>query len=358
MNRYLLPLLFLTGFLLVADGFFIYYLQQQKKETLRRDAPVALATSSSSQEEVLEKVQVEESPRPQVASSTEKTASSSVSVIFVGDIMLSRAIGSIMEKRQDWTHPFLLMKDFLTAPDLTVGNLEGPISERGTKVGSIYSFRADKRSVEGLSFAGFDVVSLANNHIWDYGEEAFLDTLDIVSSRQISYMGGGKTFEEAHTPVIKNIRGTKIAFLGYTNLLPSFLFKEGAAPSVAFPDKEQMTLDIKKAKESADIVVVSFHAGEEYTPVHNAYQETIAHAAVDAGAHLVIGHHPHVIQDVEVYKGAYIAYSLGNFVFDQNFSPETGKGLVVKVNIKDKKIVAFEPHEVNFNATYQPFLKR
>lgn len=284
--------------------------------------------------------------------------SSEITLLFVGDIMLSRAIGSIMEKRQDWTHPFLLMKDFLSAPDLTVGNLEGPISERGMKVGSIYSFRADPRSVDGLAYAGFDIVSIANNHMWDYGEEAFLDTLGIVSSRQVAYMGGGKTFEEAHAPVIKDIRGTKIAFLGYTNLLPSFLGKPGAAPSVAFPDKEQMSLDIKNAREQADIVVVSFHAGEEYMPMHNAYQETIAHAAVDAGAHLVIGHHPHVIQDIEIYKGAYIAYSLGNFVFDQNFSPETGRGLVVKVIIKDKKIVVFEPHEVGFSATYQPFLKR
>ena len=275
-------------------------------------------------------------------------------ILFVGDIMLSRAIGSIMEKKQDWTYPFLQVQEVLSSADLTFGNLEGPISDKGANIGSIYSFRANPKSVEGLSFAGFDVVSIANNHMWDYGRAAFLDTLSILSSKQIAYVGGGENYLKAHTPVIRDVRGTKVAFLAYTNLLPPFLGRIDAAPSVAFHDSEQMTLDIIDAKKVADVVVVSFHFGEEYKTIHNAYQEKIAHTAVDAGASIVIGHHPHVIQDVEVYKGAYIAYSLGNFIFDQNFSLDTSKGMVVTITFKDKKIIDFATSTVQFNATFQP----
>lgn len=278
-------------------------------------------------------------------------------MLFVGDIMLSRAIGSAMAKRNDWTYPFALIGDYVRNADLTFGNLEGPISDRGTRVGSIYSFRADPRVVEGLTFAGFDVVSVANNHMWDYSRDAYNDTLSILEKNAIGHAGGGGDYTQAHTAIVKDMNGTKVAFLAYTNLLPQFLGKIDAKPSVAFPDEAQMVSDIALAKRRADIVVVSFHFGDEYATTHNAYQENIAHAAVNAGASLVVGHHPHVVEDVEQYKGVYILYSLGNFVFDQNFSDDTKKGLIAEVAVKNKKIVNLTTREINFTSTYQPFLK-
>jgi len=277
-------------------------------------------------------------------------------IIFVGDLMLSRAIGNLMSQRNDWCFPFLEITDFLKEADLTFGNLEGPISDRGIKVGSIYSFRADPRAVAGLTFAGFDILSIANNHLWDYGAEAFADTLKILEENNINYIGGGSSYEEAHTPVVKEVDGTKIAFLGYTDLVPSFLGRKETQWAVAFPEREQMVLDIQKAKNLADFVVVSLHWGEEYATQHNSSQENLAQFAIEAGADLIIGHHPHAIQEVEKYKEGYIAFSLGNFVFDQNFSEETQSGLLLEVVLKNKKIEKINKHQIKFNSSFQPFI--
>lgn len=281
-----------------------------------------------------------------------------ISLIFVGDIMLSRGIGRIISKKNDPTYPFRPLMDFLNGADITFGNLENPVSLRGRKVGSIYSFRADPIVVEGLQKSGFDVLTLANNHTWDYGKEAFLDTMDHLRLAKIDFIGGGLNYTEAHQPLIKKIKGAKIAFLGYTDLAPSFLANPKSRPAVAFPDKQALVTDIEKASGMADIVVVNFHWGEEYQTEHNSKQEALAKLAIDSGADLVVGHHPHVAQEIEPYEAGHIAYSLGNFVFDQNFSPETGRGLVLKVLVHDRKIEKVEPIEIGFNTTYQPFLIR
>jgi poly-gamma-glutamate synthesis protein (capsule biosynthesis protein) len=270
--------------------------------------------------------------------------------------MLSREIDKVMNKNNDWWYPFLKMADFLRGADITFGNLEGPISKNGTRVDNIYSFEADPRSVEGLSYSGFDVLSVANNHIWDYGAEAFADTLKILKDNGISYIGGGSSYEEAHQPIVKEVKGTKVAYLGYTNLLPPFLGLKNSKPAVAFPGKDQIIFDVQKAKTLADVVIVSFHWGDEYSTYHNSFQKNLAHITIDAGADLVVGHHPHVVQEVERYNGGYIAYSLGNFVFDQNFSEDTKSGLLLTVVIKNKKIDEIKEQKIGFTSSYQPFL--
>jgi poly-gamma-glutamate capsule biosynthesis protein CapA/YwtB (metallophosphatase superfamily) len=281
----------------------------------------------------------------------------SLKLIFVGDIMLSRGIGEIMEKNKNWHYPFIEIGETLKGADLTFGNLEGPISKNGTNMGSIYSFRADPRTIEGLAYSGFDVLSVANNHIWDYGAPAFEDTLQILNGNGMSPVGGGFSFDEAHSVVVRDVKGTKIAFLAYTNLLPGSLGSKECKRCVAFPTKEQIVIDIEKAKTEGDIVVVSFHWGDEYKTIHNSYQETFAHTAIDAGADLIIGHHPHVIQDTEKYGGGYIAYSLGNFVFDQNFSKETQSGMMLVVTVKDKKVDNIEEKIVKFNSLFQTYIE-
>ncbi len=291
-------------------------------------------------------------PVPEPAQKRERRAAT---LLFVGDIMLSRNIGKVMAEQNDWRYPFLKVADTLASADLTFGNLEGPISSRGVKQGSIYSFRADPRSAEGLAYAGFDVVSLANNHLWDYGAEAFLDTLDVLTNADISYAGGGADFKAAHGPAVWEANGIKVAFLAYTNLVPASLTKEAAQPATASADIAQMTADITSAKAEADAVVASFHWGEEYQTAHNAYQERVAKAAIDAGALLVIGHHPHVAQEVERYNGGVIAYSLGNFVFDQNFSKDTRTGLALRVTLADGAVESIEEMTVKFTPDFQPY---
>ncbi len=279
-----------------------------------------------------------------------------ITLIFVGDIMLNRGVEYMVKKygKGDYKFPFLKIVDFLKEADILFGNLESPISDKGKKVGSIYSFRTEPKAIEGLKFAGFDILSVANNHIFDYGREAMEDTFLRLKEAGIDYLGGGFDEKEAYFPIIKEIKKTKIAFLSYTNLGSPFWKAEGKRSGIAWLEKERMEKEIKKAKEKADLVIVSFHFGEEYFSKPTNFQIQISKAAINAGADLVIGHHSHVIQPIEKYKGKYIAYSLGNFVFDQKFSKETMKGLMLKVLIENSKIKEVVPIEIKINKYFQP----
>lgn len=287
-------------------------------------------------------------------SRSKETAIEKIVLLFVGDVMLDRGVESKSKKANDWKYPFLHSAEFLRKADLVFANLEGPISDKGTKVGSIYSFRANPNMVEGLKYSGIDIVSLANNHIWDYGGEAVEDTMNLLKDVGISYVGAGKNYNDAHNPAIIQIKSIKVSFLAYTNLISSSLDTVDSKPAVAFLDLGQVKRDIKLAKSLSDIVIVSIHWGEEYEKFHNEFQETVGKEIIDEGVSLVVGHHPHVIQEVEKYRDGYIAYSLGNFVFDQNISEETMKGIILSVVIKNKKIDSVHPIYFRINEEFQP----
>ncbi len=281
-----------------------------------------------------------------------------IELLFVGDIMLSREIGHSMQTRGNWNFPFERVAETLQSADLAFGNLEGPMSTRGINLGSIYFFRADPRAIKGLQFAGFDVLSVANNHIWDYGKEAFEDTLLHLKEARITPVGGAENYAQAHKASIREVKGIKIGFLGYTNLLPKSLGEPQSKPTIAWFDPVIVKQDIAEAKRQADIVIVSIHWGNEYELSPTRGQEIVAHELIDSGALLVIGHHPHVVQKTESYHGGYIAYSLGNFVFDQNFSEDTGRGLMVRIILADTKVVKTEQLPLVFNTFFQPSLAR
>lgn len=277
-------------------------------------------------------------------------------LLFIGDIMLSRGVANQIQKHNDYKYPFLKIAETIKSADLSFGNLEGPISARGANQGSQYSFRADPKAVEGLKFAGFDILSVANNHIFDWGQDALLDTLSIARDNGIKTIGAGENFEKANSPVFKNISGIKIAFLAYTNLYPESLSASENKPGISSFDAERVKKEIAEIKNSgsADIVIVSFHWGEEYQNRANNLQKDIARSLIDVGADLIIGHHPHVIQEIEKYKDKWVAYSLGNFVFDQYFSEETKTGLILKVKVQNKKIIDIEQAKIRINETFQP----
>ena len=279
-------------------------------------------------------------------------------MLFVGDIMLSRNIAAQINKNEDPLYPFLFMATTTQNADLAFANLESPISASGTLQGSIYSFRAEPvGSINGLQYAGFDVVNLANNHIWDYGRTAALDTMRYLRDAGIDYIGFGRDYDEANTPVIKQVGNAKVAFLGYTEFYSERLWADEKLGLSEFKTDE-IAKRVAKIKESgqADIVVISLHWGVEYETASNAAQQRIAHQLIDAGADLIIGHHPHVPQEFETYKNGYIVYSLGNFVFDQNFSADTRRGLMLKVTLKDKKITAAETTDIKFTKAFQPYI--
>jgi len=285
-----------------------------------------------------------------------------ISVVLVGDIMLNRGVEYMMktEGNGDFRFPFSKIAKDLKKADILFGNLEGPISDKGIKVGSIYSFRAEPEAIEGLTFAGFNLISLANNHAFDYGREALEDCLAKLSKAGIDYVGAGFNEGEAYggrTPVIKEIEGTKIGFLAYTNLGPESWKASEKNSGIAWiseKDFEKIKKDIENAKSQADILIVSLHAGEEYAAEPTQFQIEFSKAAIDAGADLVIGHHPHVVQKSEKYKDKWIFYSLGNFVFDQSFSQETMRGKILEILIKDGKINELIPKKIEINNYFQP----
>lgn len=279
-----------------------------------------------------------------------------ITLRFVGDIMLSRSVGDTMRVLNDWRWPFALIASTTRSADLIFGNLETTISSRGFASGCGFCFRADPRAAESLKFAGFDVVSIANNHIMDYGLVALEDTIALLASHSISSVGGGRTLQDARGPVIRTVRDTRIAYLAYTDMLPASKRATATSAGVNLYDADAMVEDISRARSLADIVVVSFHTGTEYEPKHNALQERIYHGAIDAGADLVIGHHPHVVQELERYKNGWIAYSLGNFVFDQNWSDATRRGAMLDVIVRDNKIISVASRAIDISRQYQPSL--
>ena len=278
-----------------------------------------------------------------------------VTLMFLGDIMLDRGVEYMVKKEGsgDFKWPFLKIADYLKEADILFGNLEGPISDKGYRVGSIYSFRADPEAINGLTYAGFDILSLANNHIFDYGIKAMEDTFSRLKEAGIDYAGGGFSEKEARSGATKEGSGLTIVYLAYTGVGAKSWRAWEDSPGIAWLD-ENIAEDIKAAKEKADFVVVSMHFGEEYQTIQNSSQEYFARLAIDSGADLIIGHHPHVVQPVERYKSGYIAYSLGNFIFDQGFSEETTNGLLLKVLVQDGKIKEVIPIEIKINELFQP----
>lgn len=250
---------------------------------------------------------------------------SSLRILFTGDLMLDRGVRYYVEKigGGDYTFPFTKIKSYLDSFDVVIPNLEGPVSDKGVKAGSIYSFRMDPKVFETFSYANIHAVNVANNHAWDYGRVAFEDMLRRLKEKNIGYFGGGISEAEAYAPHILEKNGVRVGILGFTEFL-EHAQADGDGGGIAFTDMEKIKSAIQNAKTNAtDAVIVVYHFGEEYIPEPIARQVDLARFAIDEGADLVVGHHPHVVESSEIYKERQIFYSLGNFIFDQSFSKET-----------------------------------
>ncbi|MFA5249554.1 MAG: CapA family protein [Candidatus Paceibacterota bacterium] len=279
-------------------------------------------------------------------------------MIFVGDIMLDRGVEMKVKEygSGNYKFPFENIAGYLKGADLAIGNLEGPVSDKGYNVGSIYSFRDDPAAIGGLEYAGIDLVCLANNHMFDYTRDALEDTFSRLEGAGIKYTGAGTSRSAALEPKVLSVGQTKIAFLAFTKLGSESWQAQENSSGLAWLTDDNVKTSVAKARSKADVVVVMFHFGDEYKPLSNSDQKHYAHLAIDSGADLVVGHHPHVSQETEKYKGKYIAYSLGNFVFDQDFSEETMKSLALEVSVSNKKIKTVSTRQIKINKFYQPEL--
>ena len=245
-----------------------------------------------------------------------------VRLMAVGDVMLGQSIGRRIV-RNGPEAPWRRVQDYFDEADLVIANLECTISRRGTPWPKDFTFRAPPAAARSLATAGIDVVSLANNHALDYGVTAFEDTLALLDQHGVGHVGGGRDVSDAHAPVIIERNGLRVAILGYVlSFAPEggFHMRRWAAgpatPGLAIGKPDVVAREVAAARLSADVVVVIVHGGREYSSGPNRKMRDFAHAAVDAGAAVVVGHHPHALQGYERGQDTLIAYSVGNFVFD------------------------------------------
>jgi len=267
-------------------------------------------------------------------------AHADVRMLFGGDIMLSRYVGRLARQKQDPAWPLHEVANLFGSADIAFANLESPFSDRGRRFDKGMVFRAEPEMIAALESAGIDVVSTANNHVRDCGSYGIEFTLDLLAKHGILAAGTAATAQLAHQGVILARKRVGFGFLGYT-----FDQSNGnhmdVDERVAMMDIDQIRLDVSSLLERTDAVIVSMHAGNEYQAKPNALQQRFARAAIDAGASIVAGHHPHVVQPVEQYRNGLIFYSLGNLVFDQTQLQKTQRGWIADVRFAGPRIASW-----------------
>lgn len=275
----------------------------------------------------------------------------------VGDLMLDASARETMDE-EGYDYPFALTKKYFGTADIVFANLEGPLTNGGKRDRKKrFIFRSPPRKVAlALKRAGIDIVSLANNHSLDYGAEGLSDTAFALDQQNILYVGAGKNIKAARNFEVINANGHDVAFLAYNLTFPDYSWARQRRPGTAFGHEKFIRQDVKQARQHADIVVVSFHWGREVKTKLRPYQPWLARVAIDSGASLVLGHHPHILQGVEVYKGGLIIYSLGNYAFG-SFSKRTTRSAVAQITFRDNKFHQLRMVPLNVDNTqvlFQP----
>jgi len=273
-------------------------------------------------------------------------------MIFTGDLMLDGSVRNIINKSGlDAVFPKEYRGPFQNA-NIAMVDLEMPISTRGTPVpDKEYTYRGDPSGIALLKDMGVDIVTVANNHTLDYGQTAFLDTLDLLTQNGIKYVGGGKDLNEAKQWVILQAGDKKVAFLAASRVIPTVDWYATKYQPGLFTTYDPTALDqqIALAKKEADYVVVFVHWGVEKNTAPENYQRDMAHGYIDAGADAVVACHPHVLQGFEYYKGKLIAYSLGNFIFTD--AKKDTAALEITINGDGSLSAKLYPYEITNRST-------
>src|SRR5512133_479013 len=266
--------------------------------------------------------------------------SGSVSLVFAGDIVLDDAAGEMIRRGAD---PFADFADFFSGADIRVVNLECVIATTGSAGDKNYTFRAHP-SVLPVLKRHFDALALANNHSGDFGRAAFAEMLGLIKQSGLLPFGGGMNLAEAHTPLIIERKGIRIALLGYSEFMPRSFEADFDAPGIAWSEDEQVVADIQKARSAyhADLVIPVMHWGWENELTATARQRQLARTMIDAGADAVIGGHPHVTQDIEQYRGKPIVYSVGNFVMKETDNDNQRRGWLLRLQLDKLGAIGFD----------------
>lgn len=264
-----------------------------------------------------------------------------VRLVATGDVLLGREVNYRMLEKQNFRWPFEKVSAVLQDADLTMINLETPVLHACPPTHTGMVFCADGKSMEGLTYAGVDLATIGNNHMGNHGAQGAQETKDILNDAGIVPVG-----DEI---VYKQVQGIRFAFLSYNDI---------GSPEEGVPWADDMRVQeaIAEAHKNADIVIVAFHWGVEYVTEPSDRQRDLAHMAIDAGADVVVGNHPHWIQPVELYQGGVIAYAHGNFVFDQEWSEETKTGVVGIYTFVGPRIADVEFVPVRIEEYGQPYI--
>jgi poly-gamma-glutamate synthesis protein (capsule biosynthesis protein) len=270
-----------------------------------------------------------------------------ISIVAVGDVMLGSWVTPVLVQR-GVLYPFEATLPYLRGADAAIANLEAPFTRDGEPFEKQFNFKVPPEHARGLKNAGLDVVTLANNHILDYGTVGLVSTMATLDTFGLKYSGAGRNWREAHQPTVIEVRGKTIAFFGYSTTFPTEFYARGDSAGTAYPEAKTMQSALREWDARVDFVVASFHWSAEKLEIPKAYQIELAHLAIDSGADLVLGHHPHVLQGIEKYRNRLIAYSLGNFAFG-SYSSYAVDSIILKVYLNDDGLFYARCIPINVN---------
>lgn len=271
----------------------------------------------------------------------------SVSLVFAGDVVLDGQPAAQIRAGHD---PFAAFATLFAQADIRVANLECVVATIGEPEAKLFKFRAAPETLKPLQ-KHIDAVSIANNHSGDFGRPAFSQMLGLLDQAGIGHFGGGNNLLEAHRPLIIERHGLRIALLGYNEFMPRSFEADADGAGSAWSEDEQVVADIHAARsrDHADIVIPIMHWGWENESHANGRQQQLAHLMIDAGADVVIGGHPHVVQDVAYYHGKLIVYSVGNFMIDLLDNEEQTRGWVLQLALDKQGVRSWHTTVVKIN---------
>jgi poly-gamma-glutamate synthesis protein (capsule biosynthesis protein) len=282
-----------------------------------------------------------------------------VTLNAVGDIMLAGS-GENTFRKLGYDYPFAATTETLRQGDIVIGNLEAPVAISGQEfIAKKYRYRLSPKAAPALKNAGFTHLSLANNHILDFGAEGLQYTLQALEQQGLAFFGAGSDLASARKAWLTDIKGVRIAFLSYSLVYPEEFFATNNRAGTAPGYPSLFIADITAAKEAADYVIVSFHWGGEGLDRPKPYQVTAGHKAIDAGADIVIGHHPHVLQGVEYYRSGVIFYSLGNYIFG-SMSRTAQNSIIARITVDNgiREIEIIPLNVLNSDTRFQPRVEK
>lgn len=281
--------------------------------------------------------------------------SAPITIAATGDLMVGSWVQDVIED-SGYAYPFQNIDSILHDADIIFTNLEAPFGTSGEAFVKTYTFQVNPKLVNVLTAGRINMVSLANNHIMDFGAESLSETISLLREKHIKFAGAGMNLSQAREPALFQVNGKKVAFCSYTLTFPQEFWATDSTPGTCFPYHTFVYDDIRKMKVENDLVIVSCHWGQELQETPKKYQMELAHNLIDAGADIILGHHPHVVQGIEIYKNKLIAYSLGNFIFG-SYSKSSRVSMILKILWAEEKLKDYEIIPINvFNeeVEFQP----